>query len=306
VKTLPKVSLIWVSGYREIAFVKLVEDFLQRTIYPNLETIVVDWSVGDSGVKTRLAIEDCGLFDHVIFQKERACGSGNRNLAINRSSGDLVLLLEDDVRLKRQVNSNWLARLAEELIESQWDDFCLWDPGASIPSHLASLSKRSSILRQLPFPSFPREFSTITESQRDAGGLITRRYRDLNLRCKGFSVVETSLSLPSFNLAKQMDLRGLSFRTLDHMVSQGVATIRRSDLHWVDFDQYQAIGGWEGCEFSLVGTSEEGTKKALDVRDSAFRFRLRRLIRQGTGYIHSTRKSIWTSASKLLRNRGKR
>lgn len=278
-KTSPKISVIWVSGYRGTTFVRLVEDFLERTEYPNLETIVVDWSVGAAGAETREAIQSCGLFDRIVNQEERACGSGNRNLAIGRSCGDLLLLLEDDVRIKRQVGKYWLQELAEELIGGGWDDFCLWDPGANIPSHLASLSKRPSVLKQLPFPSYPKDFDSITKSQRDSGGLITRRYRELNLRCRGFSIVETSLSIPSFNLAKQIDLRGLSYRALDQMVSQGVATIRRSDLDWVDFAEYQSIGGWEGCEFRLVETSGDATQPQVDIPSNRLGVFCRKIFR---------------------------
>lgn len=301
--SLPKVSVIWVSGYRGTAFVDLVNDFLDRTTYPSLETLVVDWSVGDSGVTTRDAIAKSGLFDQVILQNRRACGSGNRNLGIMKAHGDLILLLEDDVRLKRSVGQNWLTELVDDLTAGNWDDFCLWDSSATSPSVLASLSTQKSIQKQIPFPSYPSRFRTITKSQREACGLITQKYRSLGLRCKGFSLVETSLSMPSFNLARQRDLRGLSYRALDRMVKRGAASVRQPDIDWVDHAQYQALGGWEGCEFRIIDRAAPSQQSTSSPSPDRRRYSLIEPLQRVSDWIFETAYRVLAFAKYFRRSR---
>ena len=245
----PRVCVIWTSGFRADYLIELATDFLGRTDYPNLRTLVIDWGISNPEDESRRRLITSGVFDQVILRNQKSCKRGNLNFAFDMCKDEFIIQLEDDVRLKRNIPKAWLAEIVQRMTHEQLDDFCLWQPNATFPSSLASISTQESIRRQTPFPQHPEQFKTISESLRRADGLCTLNYKTLGLKCNGASLVETSMSIPSYNLNKLAELRSLPFVTLDKMSDIGVRLIRRNDVDWVDFNEYRDLGGWETCEF---------------------------------------------------------
>lgn len=248
---LPLVSVYWISGYRGSSLIPLVEDFLRRTSWQNLELVVVDWSVGPDGIETRRQIQQCRYFHRVFFQGTRTCTYSNRNKAVQLCRGNYLIGLEDDVRLRRDISVHWLHDVLNTMRDGEFDDICLWAPNAKFPSTLASLSTRESAIRQTPRPSYPREFTSISESQRYANRAFKDKYLELGLRCRGLSMVETSMRIPSRNLVHQQNFTKISFSMVDRLVKSGAYQVRHPTVDWVDYREYQKLRKEGGLNFRV-------------------------------------------------------
>jgi hypothetical protein len=251
----PLVSVYWISGYRGPTVISLVEDFLNRTSWSNLELIVVDWSVGPDGIATRDQIKASSCFHKVHFTDSCACEFGNRNQAIRLCSGDFLLGLEDDVRLRRNISTEWLHDAIKIMQESDIDDLCLWNPNASFPSTLAALSTRASAMRQTPRPAYPTEFRSISESQRFGNGAFHRQYKNMGLKCRGISVMETSMLIPSKNFVHQKNFTLISYKALDQLIESDAKQIRSSTIGWVEYEAYQKLRKSGALKMRVVSTS---------------------------------------------------
>ena len=249
--SVPLVSVYWISGYRGEPFLELVRDFRARTSYENLEFFVVDWSVGPAGVETRRAITESGLFDRVILKDEPACVYGNRNTGVLEATGDYVLGLEDDVRLKASLGPTWLADLLEVMEERQLDSMDLWRPDPAVPGTLACLSRRDALLKVVPAPCYPTEFSTLSESMHRGGRAWRPMVEAAGIRCDGVSYVETSMAMPSRNLFRQREKKLVSWESVDLLIEVGAYSVRRTDVDWVDFAQYVELGAARQMDFRL-------------------------------------------------------
>jgi hypothetical protein len=250
--------------------VQLATELRDRTDWSPLELIVVDWSVGEDPLSTRTRILESGVFDKVLLRDQRYCVYNNTNLARENSSGCYLVGFEDDVRLRRDAPKSWLSFLVQEMQENCLDDVSLWSESCSSPPSLAYIS---SVMSVSPFPRYdcyPSEFSTISESMRRGASFFAERYRRSGRRLRGIPLVETSLSVPSRNLAKLSDLAGYSWKKLDELVEKGVALERMNNVDFVSADQYARMGGWEGMNWTILSESRDGEK----VRQRLRRWRL--------------------------------
>ena len=253
-------SVYWISGYRGESVVNLAREFRERTDWPALELIVVDWSIGDDPLNTRAKIQESGVFDRVLLRDQRYCVYNNTNFARSNSRGRYLVGFEDDVKLRRDTPNSWLSLLIEVMREEALDDVSLWSEKCPSPPPLAHISSMSSAI---PFPRFdcyPTEFGTISESMRRGASIFTEKYRRSGRKFRGIPLVETSLSSPSRNLAKLSDLAGYSWRTIDEFVENGVTLERMNDVSFVSADQYEQMGGWESMDWNVLGTSRESEK----------------------------------------------
>lgn len=266
---MPLVSVYWISGYRGEPFLDLVRDFKARTGYPNLESIVIDWSRGPAGAETREAIVASGLFDQVILVDEPACVYGNRNTGVLAASGTYVLGFEDDVRLKRSLPSTWLEDALRILDEQELDSLDLWRPDPKVPETLACLSRTEALRSVVPAPCYPTDFTTVSESMYRGGRAWQERCLAQGIRCSGVSYVETSMAMPSRNLFRQHKKESLSWDSVDRIVESGAHSVRRYDVDWVDFAAYIELGGARQMEFRLEGVP----------RSRALLIRLERAVR---------------------------
>jgi glycosyltransferase involved in cell wall biosynthesis len=88
----PTVSVIFVTYRRFHLLRRTVESFLQHTAYPNLELIV-----SDDGSPREVQEQISSLPVHkVLLSKKRRGFAGNANTGLRESSGEYILMLQDD------------------------------------------------------------------------------------------------------------------------------------------------------------------------------------------------------------------
>ncbi len=106
----PRISVVIPNRDSFALISRVLADLIERTAYPDLEIIVVDNGTTDPRVRTLYAERARGLVPFA-FEIEPAPFNFSRqvNRGIARATGDLVLLLNNDIEV---VDGDWLAEMA--------------------------------------------------------------------------------------------------------------------------------------------------------------------------------------------------
>lgn len=97
--TMPLISLIIPTYLREKALRDTLEDALQQT-YPHLEILVIDQTQSHEAATERL-LQDLAEQNKIQwFRLEWASLPGARNFGVRRAQGEIIIFIDDDVRMK--------------------------------------------------------------------------------------------------------------------------------------------------------------------------------------------------------------
>ncbi len=104
----PGVSVIIPTKYRMDLLAKCLGGLIHKTAYPNIEVVVVDNGVTDARFPTVLAEARKTLGVRVVEQRGPFNFSRLVNLGAKASSGEIILLLNDDVE---PIETGWMHRI---------------------------------------------------------------------------------------------------------------------------------------------------------------------------------------------------
>jgi len=114
-KSYPKVSVI-VLTYNQLSYTKLcIQSIIENTAYPNVELILVDNNSSDD---TQAYLSELGQLDpriKVILNKDNLGFAEGNNVGIKASTGDYLILLNNDTVVTR----GWLTNLVKHFAQNK-------------------------------------------------------------------------------------------------------------------------------------------------------------------------------------------
>jgi hypothetical protein len=279
----PLVSAYWVTGFRSDYLAISIDSFLKSTNYPNLEIIVVDFSIGENGILHRENLNKLNTVNKFLFREEINCMWSNSNLAFENTHGDFILHFEDDVQMVENTPINWVedsCKLLDPSIQNGIGAINLFASNPDHPQSVAFMSTRNVRDMWHPWPCYPNDFPTVTESMLSGDRIRINRFFELGYRVVSKPYVVTSLNAPSVNLVKIQHSKKLTFQETDKLVMEGFTSQRDADTKYISGPEYSKKAGWRGFNLSLihpVGFQELIVSKK-SVRFQRFKSLLRRFL----------------------------
>ena len=271
------ITVFWVTGCREF-LPDLIKDFNNKTSKLKIKNIVYQWdnSLQSKNIKKRLL--KLKYIEKVITLDKPSCLFNIRNLCLDRVKSKLCLILEDDVRVKRNLKKNWLFNFVKVMERESLDGINLWNSGAGdnyLPT-LGSIYRVKSFKNLLPLPHYPKNFKSITESMRNGHIEARKIIQSAKLKIKNFPVLETTCSFPSKNFCHLVTLGAISNEQANRLVKNNYTISRQFKKKWFDHQYYDYVDGRSSKE--VIWTLHHNKDNLLIFRNINLRYKIKLII----------------------------